>query len=147
MTVSGAIIQWLKIFDPEEYRKMKQIDTDIQSAKIDSYSLVKEPVRNEKAYITGKKVITEHYMLQARLSSQSNTDRIENTGFGEALEEWVSEQNRAKNFPQIPDAAVQRISVTTPFYLGRVDAGNSSVYQLTVAIKYEKEEKGPRIII
>lgn len=147
MTVSEAIIKWLKTFDQEEYRKMKQIDTDIQSAKVDSYSLVKEPVRNEKDYITGKKVITEHYMLQARLSSQSNMDRTENTGFGEALEEWVSEQNREKNFPQIPDAAVQSINVTTPFYLGRIDANNSSVYQLTVAIKYEKEEKGPRIII
>lgn len=147
MTVSGAIIKWLKTFDPEEYRKLKQIDTDIQSAKVDSCSLVKEPVRNEKTYITGKKVITEHYTLQARLSSQSNADRIENTGFGEALEGWVSEQDRVKNFPQIPDAAVQSISVTTPFYLGRIDTNNSSVYQLTVAVKYEKEEKDPRIII
>ena len=48
MTVSESIIEWLKTFDPEEYWKMKQVDTDIQSAKVDSYSLVKEPVRNEK---------------------------------------------------------------------------------------------------
>ena len=34
MTVSEAVIKWLKSFDPEEYRKMKQIDTDIQSAKV-----------------------------------------------------------------------------------------------------------------
>ena len=140
MTVSEAVIKWLKTFDPEEYRKMKQIDTDIQSAKVDSYSLVKEPVRNEKTYITGKKVITEHYTLQARLSSQSNTDRIENNGFGESLEDWVSRQNGARNFPQIPDAVVQSVGITTPFYLGRIDTNNSSVYQLTVAVKYEKEE-------
>lgn len=140
MTVSEAVIKWLESFDPEEYRKMKQIDTDIQSAKVDSYSLVKEPVRNEKTYITGKKVITEHYTLQARLSSQSNTDRIENNGFGESLEDWVARQNRARNFPQIPDAVVQSVGITTPFYLGRIDTNNSSVYQLTVAVKYEKEE-------
>ncbi len=144
MTVSEAVIQWLKTFEPEEYWKMKQVDTEIQSAKVDSYSLVKEPVRNEKQYITGKKVITDHYMLQARLSSQSNTDRIENNGFGEALEDWVSEQNTAKNFPQIPGAVVQDISVTTPFYLGKTDTDNS-IYQLTVAIKYEKEEEDPLI--
>ncbi len=144
MTVSEAVIQWLKTFEPEEYWKMKQVDTEIQSAKVDSYSLVKEPVRNEKQYITGKKVITDHYMLQARLSSQSNTDRIENNGFGEALEDWVSEQNTVKNFPQIPGAVVQDISVTTPFYLGKTDTDNS-IYQLTVAIKYEKEEEDPLI--
>lgn len=143
MTISEAVIKWLKTFNPEEYWKMKQVDTDIQSAKIDSYSLVKEPVRNEKTYITGKKVVTDHYTLQARLSSQSNADCIENNGFGEALEDWVSEQNRTKNFPQIPDAAVQSISVTTPFYLGRIDTNNSSIYQLTVAVKYEKYEKAP----
>lgn len=139
MTVSEAIINWLKTFDPEEYWKMKQIDTEIQSAKVDSYSLVKEPVRNVKTYISGKKIITDHYMLQARLSSQTNTDRIDNNGFGEALEDWVSEQDKFKNFPEIPDAAVQSISVTTPFYLGKTDT-NNSIYQLTVAIKYEKEK-------
>lgn len=139
MTVSGAIIAWLKTFDPVEYWKMKQIDTEIQSTTVDSYSLVKEPVRNVKTYISGRKVITDHYMIQARLSSQTNTDRIENNGFGEALEDWVSEQNRDKNFPQIPDAKVQNISVTTPFYMGQVDT-NNSIYRLTVAIKYEKEK-------
>ena len=118
---------------------MRQVDTDIQSAKEDSYSLVKEPVRNVKTYVSGRKVITDHYMIQARLSSQTNSDRIGNNGFGEALEEWVSEQNRNKNFPQIPDAAVQNISVMTPFYLGKADT-NNSIYQLTVAIKYEKEK-------
>lgn len=139
MTASEAVIKWLKTFDPVEYWKMKQVDTEIQSANVDSYSLIKEPVRNEKKYVSGKRIITDHYMIQARLSSQTNTDRIENNGFGEALEDWVSEQNRAKNFPQIPDAVVQSINVTTPFYLGATDT-NNSIYQLTVAIKYEKEK-------
>lgn len=139
MTVSEAIIKWLKTFNPEEYWKMKQVDTELQSANVDSYSLVKEPVRNVKNYVSGKKIITDHYMLQARLSSQTNTERIDNNGFGEALEEWVSEQNETKNFPHIPDATVQSVSVTTPFYLGLTDT-NNSIYQLTVAIKYEKEK-------
>ncbi len=142
MTVSESIIEWLKTFDPEEYWKMKQVDTDIQSAKVDSYSLVKEPVRNEKTYVTGRKVITDHYMLRARLSSQENTDCVENNGFGEALEDWVSEQNRIKNFPRIPDATVQHIGVTTPFYMGKT-ATDNSIYQLTVAVRYEKKEKDP----
>ena len=49
MTVSQAIIKWLKEFDPAEYWRMQKIDTDIQSAEVDSYSLVKEPVQNVKS--------------------------------------------------------------------------------------------------
>lgn len=138
MTVSEAIIKWLKTFNPEEYRKMDSIDTDIQAAEVETYSLVKEPVQNVKAYMSEKKVYTDHYMIQARLSSNNNTDRIENNGFGEALENWVREQNSKRVFPALENAKVQKISITTPFYIERTGT-NNCVYQMTVAIKYEKE--------
>ena len=139
MTISEAIIKWLKLFDPAEYWKMGKIDTDIQSAEVETYSVVKEPVRNVKSYISGRKIITDHYMIQARLASQTNTDRIDNNGFGEALEDWVSQQNKNKNFPVITDAAVTQVSVTTPFCIGSTATGNS-IYQMTVSIKYEEEK-------
>ena len=138
MTVSESVIKWLKTFNPKEYWKMKRIDTDVQSAEVESYSLVKEPVRNIKEYISGRKVITDHYTIQARLASLSNTERIDNNGFGEALEGWVAEQNKAKTFPEIEGATVQRVSVTTPFCIGSTTT-NNSIYQMTVAIKYVKE--------
>lgn len=138
MTVSESIIRWLKTFDPAEYRKMKKIDTDIQSANADSYTLIKEPVRNVKPYISGRKVYTDHYMIMARLPSQSNTDRIENTGFGEALEGWVRDQDLKENYPELTGAIVSKISVTTPFYIGSTNT-NDSLYQMTVAIEYRKE--------
>ena len=138
MTVSEAVIKWLKSFNPAEYWKMGKIDTDIQSAEVETYSVVKEPVRNVKSYISGRKIITDHYMVQARLASQTNTDRIDNNGFGEALEDWVSQQNKNKNFPVITDAAVTQVSVTTQFCIGSTAKGNS-IYQMTVSIKYEKE--------
>lgn len=138
MTVSESIIKWLKGFDADECRRIKSIDTDIQSAKVDTYSLVKEPVQNVKSYMSGKKVYTDHYIIQARLSSQTNTDRIDNTGFGEALSKWVLEKNSSKDFPVIEDAKVQEITVTTPFYIGKTET-NNSLYQMTIAIKYGKE--------
>lgn len=138
MTISQEIIKWLKTFNPEEYRKMKRIDTDIQSAEVESYSLAQAPVRNVKKYITGREVCTDHYVLMARLASQTNTDRIDNNGFGEALENWISEQNKSHIYPDIPEYQVTNISTTTPFYLGKTDT-NNSLYQLTIAVKYEKE--------
>ena len=138
MTVSEAIISWLKTFSPKEYDGMTQIDTDIQSAEVDTYSLVKEPVQNVKTYLSGKKVYTDHYLIQARLASQTNEERIENNGFGESLENWVREQNNKQKYPEIPDAKVQDISIKTPYYIGKTET-NNSVYQMTIAIKYEKE--------
>ena len=77
-------------------------------------------------------------MIQARLSSSDDLDRVDNLDFGDRLEEYVREKNRAEDFPNIPDATVNEIEITTPFYLGAVD-NNSSVYQMTIAIEYEKE--------
>lgn len=138
MTVSEAVIKWLKTFDPAEYWKMNKIDTDIQSAEVETYSVVKEPVRNIKSYLSGKKIYTDHYMIQARLSSQTNTDRMDNNGFGEALEGWVLLQDREKNYPIITGMTVTQVSVSTPFCIGQTE-NNNSIYQMTVSVKYEKE--------
>ncbi|MCM1112871.1 MAG: hypothetical protein NC399_06410 [Muribaculum sp.] len=138
MTVSEAVITWLLTFNQADVRKMKKIDTDIQSAKVDSYALVKEPIRNVKSYISGKKEYTDHYTLRARLSAEENADRIENHGFGEALEDWLEEQDQKKNYPQIPHATVKGVSVTTPFYCG-MTADHNCIYEMTVSVKYEKE--------
>lgn len=134
MTVSGAIIRWLKTFNPEEYWKMKHVDMDLMHGDVD-YAVIKEPVRNVKTYLSGTKVITEHYMIAARLPSITNDDCIDNTGFGEELEKWVTEQNVSKNLPEITDAVVQKVSVTSPFYMGKIE-NNKSIYQMTVGITY-----------
>lgn len=138
MTVSEAVINWLKEFNPAEYWKMKRIDTEQQSAGVDSYSLVKEPVQNVKAYLSGRKVYTDHYTIQARLSGSTNEDRIDNNGFGEALENWVREKNSLGEYPVLADAVVKGIDITTPFYVGRTES-SSFVYQMTIAVRYEKE--------
>ncbi|MCH5271578.1 MAG: hypothetical protein J1E83_12650 [Lachnospiraceae bacterium] len=137
MTVAGSIIEWLKKFSIDA-RKLSVIDTDVQSGEEDTYSLVKEPVQNVKTYISGKKCYTDHYMIQARLPSQYDGDRVNNLEFGEALEEWVSRKNHDGDFPDIPGASVQKISITTPFYMGRTET-NNSIYRMTIAIQYEKE--------
>lgn len=139
MTVSEAIINWLKQFNQEEYWKMNQIDTELQSPKVDTYSLAKAPVQNIKTFLSGAKEYTDHYTFHARLSCQSDADRIDNNGFGEALENWVTEQDSAEQFPKLAKAMVKSISITTPFYVGKTD-DNNFIYQMTIEIVYEKEK-------
>lgn len=140
MTVSESIINWLLTFDQEEYWKIKKVDTDLQSARVDSYSLVKEPVKNVKSYLSGRKEVTEHYTFQARLLCQENADRVDNIGFGEALEGWVEQKNKERKYPEIMGTNVKNIAVTTPFCVGKT-MDNSFIYQMTIAIKYERKEK------
>ena len=129
MTVSEAVINWLMTFEPGKCSKMKNIHTDMQPAEVDAYSLVKEPIQNVKTFVTGKKVFTDHYMIRARLSSYEDV---------EMLEEWVREQDRNKNFPQIAGYNVKYIRTTTPFHVGRTE-NNNSLYQMTISIQYMKE--------
>lgn len=131
-TVSQSVINWLKGFNE------KIINTDIQPAKVNSYSLVKEPIINKKTFISGKVRATEHYTLMARLESQIDVSRVENNAWGESLEQWVYEKNKKKELPELEGANVQGVAVTTPFYLGKSEA-NESVYQLTISITYERK--------
>ncbi|MCM1190771.1 MAG: hypothetical protein NC541_15965 [bacterium] len=136
MTVSGAIIEWLKGFEPDEYWRMKRIDTDIQSSVSMTYALVKEPVQTVKSYLSGRKEYTDHYTIMARLPGNADRERMENNEFGEALEAFVREKNSREDYPVIPGAVVKGVRVTTPFYMGRTEE-NDSIYQMTIAIKYE----------
>ena len=131
MTVGESVIAWLKTFD-----KSMKIDTDLQSAKNNTYSLVKEPTRTVKNYISGRKEYTDHFAIQARRCTKYDADRIANNTFGEALEAWVREQNEECNFPSIAGAIVKAVSVSTPWYVGNLTP-DDSVYQMTLELKYE----------
>lgn len=138
MTVLNGIINWLNTFKPKEYARMEEISTDVLEARVNSFSVGKEPIINKKKYVSGREVITEHYTLNALLCSFDDEERALNNEWGELLERWVKEQEEKENYPQLEGMSVKRIEVTTPFCMGRTSE-NESIYQMTIAIKYEKE--------
>lgn len=138
MTVSEAIIRWLKEFNPDEYQKMQRINTDLMHNDVD-YALVKEPVQNVRSYVSGMKVITEHYQFRARLDSINDNDSMDNSAFMESLTGWIEKRNWNKDFPSLQCGTVQEIGVSTPFYLGASN-DKKAIYQLTIFICYIKKE-------
>lgn len=139
MTVSESVIQWLKRFGIEGLEKIKDIDTDALKATVASYGLMKAPQENVKCYMSGKKIHTDYYQFSARLDSGTDTDRTDNQAWLDALAEWIAERNREKDFPVLREGLTcTGISVTSPFYMGKSDS-MSAIYQLTIAIRYEKE--------
>lgn len=137
MTIAESLIKWLMEFN-EDGKRMEKIDVDRQSAEVESYSLIKEPTVNSTKNVLGEETVTAHYTLMARLADQTNTDRIENHAFGEAMEEWIEEKNDRREYPALTKGKVVEVRVTTPFFVGRTET-NNSVYQMTVALKYEKK--------
>ncbi|MCM1232344.1 MAG: hypothetical protein NC489_19660 [Ruminococcus flavefaciens] len=131
MTVSEAVIDWLKTFGG-----LGRIDTELMHGNVD-YALVKEPVRNVMESITGDQTVTEHYTLQARMPNSTDMDSAENGVFMEALEQWVEACNDRREYPAIPNGTVTAVGVTTPFYVGRTTQDNS-IYQMTISVVYEK---------
>lgn len=136
MTIAESLINWLMEFN-EDGKRMERIDVDRQSAEVESYSLIKEPTVNSTKNILGDETVTVHHTLMARLADQTNTDRIENNAFGEAMEDWIEEKNDRRDYPVLTKGKVVGVRVTTPFFIGRTET-NNSVYQMTVALKYEK---------
>lgn len=131
MTVSESIIEWLLGYDAS----VEGIDTDIVSASSTSYALAKEPIINRKKYLSGKVESTEYYQLTARLDSQTNADRVSNTEWLEGIEKWVSDKNKSGDLPQIANATVSEVFISSSFYLG-ANAENNALYSLTLAIRY-----------
>ena len=137
MTVSESIIKWLKTFNPEEYWKMKHIDTDIMHGDV-QYSLVKAPTEEVKHFLSGASVHKEHYQFRARLSTQSNTECIENGAWLEALKKWIDEKTDPKDLPKLDGATVRRVGIPTSFHVGSNGQGES-IYQMTIFIEYYKK--------
>lgn len=137
MTVSSAIIAWLKTFEVEEYWKMNHIDTDFMHGNVD-YVLMKEPVVNVRKFISGTEIHTEYYQFCARLPAQTNDEAVDNGAWLEALEKWIAVQNEKKQFPVLQEAEVQQTGISTSYSSGRNAAGEA-LYTMTIFIKYKKK--------
>lgn len=136
MTISGAVIQWLQEFKFEDYWGIDKINTDIMHNDVD-YVLTKTPIKNEKTYISGSKIVTEQYQLGARLDAICDENAVDNAAWLEALESWIEKRNLNKDFPAIPHGDVQEIGIATPSFKG-YDTDKKAIYQLTIFIRYRK---------
>lgn len=134
MTVSEAIIKWLKQFNPAEYWNMDKINTDLMNNDVD-YALVKEPVQQVKQFISGTKIVTEHYQFRARLDSINDNDSVDNGAWLEALTKWINQNDQEKNYPKLDAGDVQEIGISSPFYMGKSE-DKKAIYQLTIFIRY-----------
>lgn len=138
MTISKSIIDWLLTFSCEGQKTIQSINTDIQGPDISTYALIREPEFSTKQYIE-KKEYTSAYKFSARLESDTDEKRISNHEWGCSLEQWILEQNALGNLPVLEGASVREVFVEKAFCIIKTE-NNSSLYELTLKIKYMKEK-------
>lgn len=73
------------------------------------------------------------YFQSTEIYSSDAVDMIENSGFYEAFEKWIKDQNDAKNFPKIE--GIQSIEAMSNGFLYD-ESGSVAIYQIQCRITY-----------
>lgn len=134
MMVSEAVISWLNLFKPAD------ISIDSLGAVSISYGLFKAPVQNVKKDILGNRIFTDHYTYMVRMDNLTETDMAGNQKYMQELTDWIEEQDEMKNYPDLDRAECIGISVSTPAHIGYTEE-RTSIYEMTISIKYRKEKQ------
>lgn len=132
VNISQAIIKWLNKF------KEQQITTDTLGSETVSYGLFKAPTQNVKKDILGNVTCSDYYTFMVRMDNVTDNNMIRNQEWMQSLTDWIEEQNNIRNYPDLEEYECTGIMVSSPFYMGQA-AERSAVYQLTINIKYRKE--------
>lgn len=88
-------------------------------------------------YLDGSTIREKTWVLAAVQDySPDVLSQIANSGFWEQFSDWVEEQSRKKNFPQMSQGKISRkIEVTTTHYLYRAGE-NTARYQVQMKLIY-----------
>lgn len=135
MTVGQSVIYWLYGFGNIDARE--RIETDQLSGEAGSYGLYKQPTTESVAFVDGSRDVTEYYNLLARQASKSDFSRVSNQAWMEALEDWVRQQNQARNLPVLDGGRTcNGIAVSVSAYMIDAAETGTAEYQIAVAINY-----------
>lgn len=93
-----------------------------------------------RRYLDGTTMREKVWVLAAVQDYSPDTlQQIANSGFWEQLADWVEAQNKAKNFPALPEGCTPaKIEITTTHYLYRAWA-NTARYQVQMKLTYYKK--------
>lgn len=91
-------------------------------------------------YVNGDSLRQYQFNFTSRqYYSMNRIQNINNSAFYENLASWVEEQDRAENYPELPDGCeVQSMEVQSPGYIFDASMKNAR-YQIQLRLTYYKE--------
>ncbi len=120
---------------------MAAIYTDYTDSEPDNYGIADygegEPV---SVYMDGSMVCQHNFALYFRTYTNSDRERIEATGFFEKFSDWLDEQTKKRNLPDLGEGKVaESVRAANAMLYQQDEDGVKGLYQAQFILTYEKE--------
>ena len=121
--------------------EMAAIYTDYTDSEPDNYGIADygegEPV---SVYMDGSMVCQHNFALYFRTYTNSDRERIEATGFFEKFSDWLDEQTKKRNLPDLGEGkAAESVHAANAMLYQQDEDGVKGLYQAQFILTYEKE--------
>lgn len=121
--------------------EMAAIYTNYTDSEPDNYGIADygegEPV---SVYMDGSMVCQHNFALYFRTYTNSDRERIEATGFFEKFSDWLDEQTKARNLPDLGEGkAAESVRASNAMLYQQDEDGAKGLYQAQFILTYEKE--------
>ncbi len=138
-----SIIEAVKEYFEEcpELGKLSKVKVDFLSSDVGSYSVEETPATPVvKNFVDGSRECQFLFVFASRsfYATDTNRQNIDNLHLLENIREWLEENNRNNQFPDLGEnRQVESIEVTTGGYLfGINDSGRHARYQIQCKLTY-----------
>ena len=121
--------------------EMAAIYTDYTDSEPENYGIADygegEPV---SVYMDGSMVCQHNFALYFRTYTNSDRERIEATGFFEKFSDWLDEQTKTRNLPDLGEGkAAESVRAANAILYQQDEDGVKGLYQAQFILTYEKE--------
>ena len=121
--------------------EMAAIYTDYTDSEPDNYGIADygegEPV---SVYMDGSMVCQHNFALYFRTYTNSDRERIEATGFFEKFSDWLDDQTKKRNLPDLGEGkSAESVRAANAMLYQQDEDGVKGLYQAQFILTYEKE--------
>lgn len=137
------INEWLQTYEPiEDIAQIEEIHYDNVTDTVKNLALQRTGFENlPLKYITNRGWYRQYqYMLLLKSESEIDEQKLTNLDWLDDFSDWLTEQNRNKNFPILEDGkVVDEVSCANALTYEESEDGSISVYSLQIYFNIKKE--------
>lgn len=114
------------------------IHVDALGGKPTEYAVIPLPGdRKKKQYLDGGSDREYPFLIQSVESTADELERLENSGFYEVLADWLEEQTKAGNLPNLGTGkTAESIEAVSWGFVYEQGESNTGIYQITCKLAY-----------
>ena len=137
------INEWLQTYEPiNEIALVEEIHYEGVSESYKNLALQRTGFENlPLKYVTDRGWYRQYnYMLLLKSESEIDEQRLTNLDWLDDLSDWLAEQNKNKNFPELEDGKeIKQVSCANALTYEQSEDGAISVYSLQIYFNIRKE--------